>query len=134
MPRDAPITPLRQESIEELQLPPEPENTEVAFFNDNTEMTGPVDDASLGDTVQNFENSTETFELPLPPNVVNVAKPSEDQPTFLWFEYKTNQPKTPVLNWEIKRYKLNKDGRWSFKSSCIFHEKDTDKKKKSRMV
>lgn len=144
MVRDAPVAPQRQDSIEDLQLPPE---NEVTFYNDNIEMTSPVDgspcpsplpshhhDGTINSNdVQQFEDC-ENFELPKPPKVVNVAKPSDDQAAFLWFEYRTNLPKTPVLSWEIKRYKLNKDGRWTFKSSRVFQEKEADIMKKSRMV
>jgi hypothetical protein len=137
----ATVMPSRQDSMEEIQLPPEPENI-VTFYNNNTEMAAPLlDEVPQWDShspcgandVQTFED-VDCFELPKPPKVVNIAKPSDDQAAFLWFDYKTNLPKIPVLSWEIKRYKLNKDGRWTFKSSRVFHEKDTDKKKKSRMV
>lgn len=141
MPRDALIVPQKQESVEELELPPE---NDVVFFNDNTEMAGPSfnsDMTALGgdfDAVRDFEGGSadQNFELPPPPSVVNVAKPSEDQPAVLWFDYKKDlvPENTPVLTWEVKRYKLNKDGRWSFKSSKIFHEKDFDPKKKTHKV
>lgn len=139
MPRDAPILPQRQESIENIELPPE---NDVVFFNNSTEMTGPVvqtDMTSLGghsDAVRHFGDVDQNFELPPPPAAVNVAKPSEDQPPVLWFDYKTSlvSENNPIVSWEVRRYKLNKDGRWSFKSSNVFPEKDSDRKITSRMV
>ena len=98
----ATVMPSRQDSMEEIQLPPEPENI-VTFYNNNTEMAAP-----LLDELPQWDSHS-----PCGANDVQTI---------------------PVLSWEIKRYKLNKDGRWTFKSSRVFHEKDIDKKKKSRMV
>lgn len=131
--KGAPISPKKKrDNIEELHLPPE---IEVAIFdqNANTRLFNESPVNHDFDEVVNFDNN-ENFELPKPPKVVNVAKPSDDQPAYLWFEYKTNIPQSPVLSWEVKRYKLNKDGRWSFKSSRVFNEKSSDFKKKSRTV
>ena len=126
----------QQDEMENLELPIE---NEVVYINENKEMIvqpspnkGKMAELSL-DCVQKFDD-IENFELPVPPNTVNVAKPSDDQAAYLWFEYKFNMEKTPVLNWEIKRYKLNKDGLWSYKSSKIFEEKDSDRQRRTRMV
>ena len=137
MPKNAPISPEGHDGIEDLQLPPE---NDVVFINDNTEMAGPVAQSDTppldSDAVRQFGDVDQNFELPPPPLVVDVAKPSDDQPAVLWFDYKTSHglDNTPVISWEVKRYKLNKDGRWSFKSSKVFQEKENDKKTTARKV
>lgn len=81
----------------------------------------------FGTVVEKFE-AIDTFELPPAPSRVNVSKPSEDRPAILWFEYQSAVKNLPVLSWEVRRYKLNKDEKWSFKSSQVFPEKGSTHK------
>lgn len=55
--------------------------------------------------------SYEVVKFPDPPPVVN-AHCNEHRVT-IWFDYRNG--KDPVLSWEIRRYRLDKDGSWSVK-------------------
>jgi hypothetical protein len=73
--------------------------------------------------IENIENvdSSVKYELvkfPDPP--IAIQAHSSGQQATIWWEYKTG--KEPIISWEVRRYKLDKDGSWSVKGVRQFKD------------